>query len=42
MINPIKAIFARFAWESGSDYLLITLATLLQAFATMNVNHRFS
>ncbi len=30
---PLKSFFGRFSWNTGSDYLLITLGTLLQAFA---------
>lgn len=33
MNTPLKSFFARFSWNAGSDYLLITLGTLLQAFA---------
>ena len=33
MSTRLKSLFARLSWESGTDYLLITLGTLLQAFA---------
>ncbi len=33
MTSPMKATFGRFSWEDGRDYLLITLGSLLQAFA---------
>ena len=33
MNNRLKSFFGRFSWNAGSDYLLITLGTLLQAFA---------
>src|SRR5512137_1277564 len=33
MNTKIKSWFGHFSWASGSDYLLITLGTLLQAFA---------
>ena len=33
MTTQIKSLFSRFSWRDGTDYLLITLGTLPQAFA---------
>jgi uncharacterized membrane-anchored protein YitT (DUF2179 family) len=33
MVTRLKLLSNRLSWESGTDYLLITLGTLLQAFA---------
>jgi uncharacterized membrane-anchored protein YitT (DUF2179 family) len=33
MSTQLRTLFRSFSWNAGRDYLLITLGTLLQAFA---------